>query len=306
MPIMSQSQSTETYDVIIVGFGAAGAAAAIEAADNGAKVLVLDRAYGGGASALSGGVIYAGGGTEQQKAAGYQDTVDNLYAYLKKEVDDAVDDATLRDFCEQSPGIIPWLEAQGATFASGVAPYKTSYPTDDYYLYFSGNEKAFPYNLDTVPAPRGHRVVAKRLASGKVMMARLMESALRKGVNFVPLARVTDLIVTDDRVTGVKYRVLDAADPRAVKHRRLTKGTAKTGYSSPGVVDNIAKKADRLWEEGAVERVASAPNVILAAGGSAYNKEWLQEHAPEFIGISPLGTPADDGAGIELGTNVGA
>src|SRR5690625_2050040 len=110
MPIMSQSQSTETYDVIIVGFGAAGAAAAIEAADNGAKVLVLDRAYGGGASALSGGVIYAGGGTEQQKAAGYQDTVDNLYAYLKKEVDDAVDDATLRDFCEQSPGIIPRSE----------------------------------------------------------------------------------------------------------------------------------------------------------------------------------------------------
>jgi len=303
---MSQSQSTETYDVIIVGFGAAGAAAAIEAADNGAKVLVLDRAYGGGASALSGGVIYAGGGTEQQKAAGYQDTVDNLYAYLKKEVDDAVDDATLRDFCEQSPGIIPWLEAQGATFASGVAPYKTSYPTDDYYLYFSGNEKAFPYNLDTVPAPRGHRVVAKRLASGKVMMARLMESALRKGVNFVPLARVTDLIVTDDRVTGVKYRVLDAADPRAVKHRRLTKATAKIGNFSPGAVDKIVKKADRLWEEGAVERVASAPNVILAAGGFAYNKEWLQEHAPEFIGISPLGTPADDGAGIELGTNVGA
>jgi len=56
---------TEQFDVIIVGYGDAGAAAAIEAADRGARVLVLDRAYGGGASALSGGVVYAGGGTAQ-------------------------------------------------------------------------------------------------------------------------------------------------------------------------------------------------------------------------------------------------
>ena len=43
------------YDLIVVGFGAAGAAAAIEAADAGARVLILDRAHGGGASTLSGG-----------------------------------------------------------------------------------------------------------------------------------------------------------------------------------------------------------------------------------------------------------
>lgn len=44
------------YNVIVIGHGDAGASAAIEAADNGAKVLLLDRSYGGGASALSGGV----------------------------------------------------------------------------------------------------------------------------------------------------------------------------------------------------------------------------------------------------------
>ncbi|WP_442791753.1 FAD-dependent oxidoreductase [Mycolicibacterium sp. ND9-15] len=58
------------YDVIVVGFGAAGAAAAIEAADRGARVLVLDRGYGGGATALSGGIIYAGAGTAEQRAGG--------------------------------------------------------------------------------------------------------------------------------------------------------------------------------------------------------------------------------------------
>ena len=50
-------------DVVVVGFGAAGAAAAIEAADRGARVRLLERFQGGGATTLSGGIIYAGGGT---------------------------------------------------------------------------------------------------------------------------------------------------------------------------------------------------------------------------------------------------
>jgi 3-oxo-5alpha-steroid 4-dehydrogenase len=38
------------YDVVVVGFGGAGASAAIEAHDGGAKVLVVDRFDGGGAT----------------------------------------------------------------------------------------------------------------------------------------------------------------------------------------------------------------------------------------------------------------
>lgn len=54
---------TEEADVVVVGWGAAGACAAIEARAQGASVIVVDRFEGGGASALSGGVVYAGGGT---------------------------------------------------------------------------------------------------------------------------------------------------------------------------------------------------------------------------------------------------
>src|SRR4051794_34947095 len=112
--------STREYDVIVVGFGAAGAAAAIEAADNGARVLVLDRGYGGGATALSGGIIYAGGGTEEQCAGGYSDNVEKLRAYLAQEVGDAVSSETLDRFCEQSPGMITWLKQQGVEFRGGA------------------------------------------------------------------------------------------------------------------------------------------------------------------------------------------
>ncbi|PYY66301.1 delta 4, 5-alpha steroid dehydrogenase, partial [Pseudomonas jessenii] len=53
----------ERCDLLIVGFGGAGACAAIEASTRGLSVLALDRFEGGGATALSGGVVYAGGGT---------------------------------------------------------------------------------------------------------------------------------------------------------------------------------------------------------------------------------------------------
>ncbi len=72
-------------DVIVVGFGAAGACAAIEAAQAGAGVTLFEVASGsGGTSALSGGEIYlgGGGGTPAQQQAGFVDDTEDLYRYL--------------------------------------------------------------------------------------------------------------------------------------------------------------------------------------------------------------------------------
>ena len=46
------------YDVIVVGFGCAGVAAALTAADEGKRVLVVDRFEAGGSCRRSGGVYY--------------------------------------------------------------------------------------------------------------------------------------------------------------------------------------------------------------------------------------------------------
>ncbi|MGV9193435.1 FAD-binding protein [Microbacterium sp. MC2] len=297
--------TTEEFDVIIVGFGAAGVTASIEAADAGARVLVLDRGYGGGASALSGGVVYAGGGTPIQQAAGVEDSPENMFDYLKQETRGVVSDATLRRFCEGSVEQIAWLEKQGAKYRGTLAPYKTSYPTDAHYLYYSGNEKAYPYKNEATPAPRGHRHVAKGLGSGKAWMAELITSALAKGIDFRPLSRVEDLVIEEGRVTGVTYRSLRSDAPGRAQHKRLSKIGGKLGIWAPPIGAKINARAQSIWERGATSHIAKAPSVILSAGGFIFNPEWKARYGAPYKDITPLGTVGDDAHGIELGLSAG-
>lgn len=294
-----------SYDVIVVGYGVAGVTAAIEAAEAGARVLALDRGYGGGASALSGGVVYAGGGTRYQRAAGVTDTPDNMFRYLRQETRGVVSDATLQRFCEESPAMIDWLEARGARFRATLCPYKTSYPTDAHYLYYSGNEKAWPYTEHADPAPRGHRQLAKGLSSGHDLLAALMESAMRNGVAFRPLTRVQSLIITDGAVRGVRYLTADADEPVMATHRRLSAVAGKLGNWLPQAGKRLSKRAEAIWQAQAVEAAASAGAVILAAGGFVFNREMKAKYAGGFADIVPLGTAGDDGSGINLGVSAG-
>ncbi|NKQ53111.1 FAD-binding protein [Amycolatopsis sp. K13G38] len=293
-------------DVVVIGFGAAGACAAIEAADAGASVLVLDRFSGGGASALSGGIVYAGGGTAHQRAAGVDDSVDAMYDYLRVEVGDAVSETTLRRFCEQSSDMVGWLEGNGVPFEGSLCPYKTSYPNNDYYLYHSGSETSAGFRDLAKPAARGHRVKGPG-TSGKLLFARLAEAVRGRGVEVLSGTRATELIAGPDGVAGVRVRTLREA-PRWVRraHRLLAKYAAKPGIYVPAVRKALHRRAERLERRYAREvEIHARRGVIITAGGFIANREMMREHAPAYRGGLPLGTAADDGSGIGLGVGAG-
>jgi 3-oxo-5alpha-steroid 4-dehydrogenase len=195
-------------DVVVVGFGAAGACAALEAAAAGCSVLVLDRFTGGGATALSGGVVYAGGGMPQQRAAGVSDSAEAMFGYLRTEVGDVVPAGTLREFCDGSVAMLAWLESHGVPFEGSLCPDKTSYPTNRHYLYYSGSELSA--RDAAPPAPRGHRTRG-RGTSGGLLYARLAAAVRQAGVRVAVQARAVRLITADGRVTGVECRSLQGA-----------------------------------------------------------------------------------------------
>ena len=292
-------------DVVVVGFGGAGACAALEAAQQGASVLVVDRYHGGGATAASGAVIYAGGGTPYQKAAGFDDTPEEMYKYVRQEVGDAVSDETLRLYCEQSSQMIRWLEEAGVPFEASLCPFKTSYPTDKYYLYFSGSENNAFYKAKSKPAPRGHRAKGKGISGLKLFHA-LEKKVKSNGVQIRRNTRVDALVFADDgRVIGVEGHGIPPGN--------------MCGYYS--FLNKINSKLNTWWPKGgrkiynqckAIEgkharpyRARAKKGVILAAGGFIFNRKMVKEHNAIFLKTLPLGTYGDDGKGIRLGESAG-
>ena len=91
----------EETDVVVVGYGGAGAAAAIEATDNGAKVLILEKMpFGGGNTAISGGGI-----TIPKSGSDAQKFFDGTFNFANNEKSPKLVEVFCREIREQ----MPWL-----------------------------------------------------------------------------------------------------------------------------------------------------------------------------------------------------
>lgn len=295
-------------EVLVLGWGAAGACAALQARAEGADVLVADRFTGGGASAKSGGVVYAGGGTRQQRAAGFSDSPEAMFDYLKHETQGVVSDDTLRRFCNDSVSNLQWLEGHGASYSHEVPPGgKTSYPQDGYFLYYSGNELVPLYGGANPPAPRGHRTVGKGQC-GAVLYARLKDACLKAGVRPLLQAAAKRLVVdATGRVIGAEFSRLPPGSQQAELHARLTARAERLQNFAPGYCDGLRQRASQLERDFARPVLVNASKaVILSTGGFIFNRELIGQHAPKFRRNFKVGATGCDGSGLRLGLSVGA
>ncbi|MDD1962306.1 MAG: FAD-binding protein [Pseudomonas capeferrum] len=298
----------EHCDVLVIGWGAAGACAALEARSQGADVLVADRFTGGGASAKSGGVVYAGGGTRQQRAAGFDDTPEAMFAYLKHETQGVVADATLQRFCQDSASNLAWLERQGAPYDHRMPPGgKTSYPPDGCFLYYSGNETVPSHRGDLPPAPRGHRTVGKGQC-GAVLYSHLKAACLREGVRAQVQAAARRLVVDDSGcVLGAELWCLPAGSEEARLHAKWAARAERLQNFAPRYCDTLRKRLHHLERTFARPRLVRARRgVVLSTGGFIFNRELISQHAPKFRRNFKVGATGCDGSGLRLGLSVGA
>lgn len=197
------SRWDEEADVVVVGLGAAGASAAIEAATLGASVLVLERASGGGGTtAMSDGMMYYGGGTALQKACGFEDSVEEMVKYLMASCGPEPDEARIRVYCEASAAHYDWLVEQGVPFKAEFYPERMLSPGEEG-LTYSGNELVHPFRDQAVPAPRAH-MPQKEGQAGAFLMQKLIASAQARGAS-IRTDVLCEALVTDDagRVVGL-------------------------------------------------------------------------------------------------------
>jgi len=254
-------------DVVVVGFGCAGACAAIAAAEAGAEVLVLERASGGGGtSAMSGGLIYLGGGTPVQTACGFEDSPEEMYKFLMAACGPEPDAAKVRIFCDESVAHFHWLVEHGVPFKHSFYPEPfMEAPTDDCLVY-SGGEDAYPFDRIATPAPRAHKPQTPGAAGG-FLMQHLVRATERCGARIVSDARCETLVVDEH----------------------------------DGVVGAL------LWHEQREQLVRARRGVILTAGGFIQNRAMVARHSPLLSKCSyRLGQDGDDGRAIRMAMGAGA
>ncbi len=256
----------EEVDVLVVGLGAAGAAAALEASRTGADTLVLERSGGGGGtSAMSGGVLYLGGGTRLQKACGFEDSPDEMFKYLMASCGDQPDEAKTRLYCDGSVEHYDWLVEQGVPFKETYYHGTSGEPPTDDGLVWSGSENVHPFCEIARPAPRGH-VPQIEFQGGPLLMKQLCTTVDASPARVAPNHRCISLVrESDGRIVGAVAETFGE-----LRNIRVGKG------------------------------------VVLTTGGFILNDEMLERHQPLAKRCNiRIAAEGDDGSGIHLGIAAG-
>ena len=263
-------------DVVIVGYGGAGAAAAWEALKAGASVTIVEASQkAGGSTDMCGGYITLAGTTLQEKL-GFEDNAENLYQYLLISGGNAVSEPHCRVLADCSRDLYDWLvDELGVVFNES---YQPRWPEDA--NYDAGltctDDTFFTEYASVVPAvPRTHWVWGYEGTES-------FPTGPKNGSGFFrPLQEAVDALGPQVLYETVAQKlVFDDNLERVV------------GVMAQGPDGEVAIRASRA--------------VILCAGGFGYNADMLEQHCPMVIGAFPIGTPGDDGSGIRMGVGVGA
>ncbi|MFG1783758.1 FAD-dependent oxidoreductase [Rhodococcus oryzae] len=260
-------------DVVVAGYGVAGASAAVAAAQEGADVLVLERTGGwGGAAAMAGGFIYLGGGTPLQKACGFEDSVESMKSFMTAALGPGVDAEKIDAYCQGSVDHYGWLVECGVPFKASFWGEPGWEPPGDDGLQYTGGENAAPFAATIPPAPRGHvpqmadKQSGGERGGGYMLMKPLTDTAAALGVRSVYDTRAQTL------VTDESGRVV---------------GLVATQYGK-----EITVRARR--------------GVVLATGSFAYNDRMVEAYAPRLVGRPAASIEEHDGRAIQMAQALGA
>ncbi len=257
-------------DVAIIGFGGAGACAAIEAHDTGAETILFElSSASGGSTALSSAEIYMGGngGTRVQNACGFEDSTEDMFNYMMMSAGEKGDKTKIRTYCDNSKAHFDWLVEQGVPYKNSMESRRAVMALGDDCLLYTSNEKAWPFNQHAKPCPRGHNLQIEGDNGGPLLMKILTEQVESRGIRVEYDARALTLIIDDARnVHGIVIRI-----NQKEHHIKTRKG------------------------------------VVLCAGGFVMNDAMVKKYAPKLLKANyQVGNPGDTGSGILMGMGVGA
>jgi 3-oxosteroid 1-dehydrogenase len=292
-----QEQWDQVVDVVVIGSGAAGLAAATMAADGGSSVVVLERADRvGGTTGVSGGMPWVPL-NRHMADVDVSDSREEALAYIRRLTVDREPSADLVEtYVDNAWRAIDYLEDH--------TPVRFSAPPmfADYYADLPGG-KPCGRSIEPLPFPAAAELGSwAALVRSSPIMPRL---TMEEGGRYLAYGETPDLDLVARR-EGEDIRVLGSALAAALLKGVLDRGVAvRTGVRARELVsrgDVIVGVRAEVGDEPL--SVGARRGVVLACGGFEWNAQMVQA----FIGhaLEPLSPPGNEGDGHVMAMQAGA
>ncbi len=306
------------YDLVVVGSGAAGLAAAVTAAYHGLKVAVVEKADTlGGATAWSGGWMWAPL-NPLARASGIVEEAETVRTYLRAELGERYDAAKIDAFLDAAPRMVEFFHEKTA-------------------LQFADGNAIADIHGDTPGAGTGGRSVIAAPFDGRQLnretLSKLRRTMPETAFLGMPIQAGPDLAAFLTCTRSLKSfahvaqrlarHLLDLT--RYGRAMQLVNGVALVGRLAKsaddlGVTFRVSSPVTRLIKAGervtgvviegpeGKETLHARHGVMLAAGGFPWDVERRRElfpRTPTGQEHWPLPPPSASGDGLRLGEAVG-
>ncbi|WP_316574058.1 3-oxosteroid 1-dehydrogenase [Nocardia canadensis] len=302
----------ETVDVVVVGSGAAGMAAAITAAHHGLTVVMVEKASRwGGSTARSGGGVWIPGNAALGRRSS-PDDIDDARAYLADIVGADVAPEMIDTYLDRGPAAFEFLARHTPLAMRWVPGYS------DYYPEAPGGRAR---GRSVEPKPFDARGLGDELATMEPDYLRAPRNVVLTQADF----RQIHLGLRNPRSPLRAARIGARWLGGALRGRHLlARGQALSAMLRLGMRDagvpllldtalvELAVADDRVVgavvrRDGAERVISARRGVILACGGFEHNATMRARYQREPIGTDwTVGAAANTGDGIRAGQTIGA
>ena len=301
----------EEYDVVVVGSGAAGMSAALTAAKQGLRAVVIEKAaHYGGSTARSGGGVWIPNNEALQRS-GVTDTPEAARSYLHSIIGDVVPPEKIDTYLERGPEALSFLLANSALQLRWVPDYSDYYPEAPGGRVGGRSVEPKPFNgkklgadLARLEPPYGKAPLNVAVTQADFRWATLMMRhprgvlrVLRIGLRWI-FAMLTGkrlLVMGQALIAGLRIGLRDAGVPIL-----LDTALEDLYLEDDRVVGVVVSHA------GDQRVVRARRGVVLAAGGFEHNAAMRQEYQRAPIGSDwTVGAAANTGDAILAGERAG-
>ena len=302
-----------SYDVVVIGSGAAGMTAALTASKRGLKVLVVEKASKfGGSTARSGGGIWIRNNAINNEA-GLVDSTEEAAEYLARVVDGSSPAENQAAFLREGPRMIDFLRKNTPLRFQYVPGYSDYYPelpggkaegASIEPEVFDGNilgSELKNLNPPAIATPPGVVIytgdykwlcLAKVSLEGAKRAARAVSRYVEK-----KLRGQTPLSMGQALAAGLRAGLMQAGVPVWLDTPLLD-----LSVDADGRVDGVV-----VSRAGVNTLIRARKGVVIASGGFERNAEMRAQYQKKPIGVDwTLGAKENTGDGIRAGERVGA